>query len=185
MTRPRTRRPVVAVAATALLAGALAGCSSASLSGAPTCRQVARLALVAQAVPTSAYVPCLRRLPAGWSVDGFDAHDGGATFVLVSDRAPGHPVEVRLRRRCDVTGASPQPPRTLGGRTYLRLAAISPRYRGTLVDVFPGGCVTYDVDFARGPHIGLVQDVTDAVGLVPRRQLRLELRHLLGTELDP
>ena len=35
---------------------------------------------------------------------------------------------------------------------------MSPRFAGTLFDVFPGGCVTYAFDFARGRHITLTDD---------------------------
>ena len=162
----------------------MAGCSSVE-PRVPGCDEAARLALVAQSVPTSSYVPCLTELPTGWSVTGFDAARGGTSFELLSDRADGRPVEVRLQRRCSADGASPEPPRTAGGRTYLLLDSISPRYAGTLLDVFPGGCVTYRFDFARGPHLVLMEELFATVDLLPRRQLRLELRQNLDLELDP
>jgi hypothetical protein len=118
-------------------------------------------------------------------VTRFEAESGGTRFSLLSDRADGRAVDVRLVGRCDVAGATPVPPRTVGGRTYLRLQRIAPRYTGTLYDVFPGGCVSYRFDFARGPHIGLMEELFTAVDLLPRRQLRLDLREQLGEELDP
>ena len=63
--------------------------------------------------------------------------------------------------------------------------SITPRYTGTLSDVFPGGCVTYAFDFVRGPHIALMEELGAAVGLYSRRQLRLDLQDRLGVELDP
>lgn len=184
MTTGRVRRDVAVLAALLLPATLLTGCSSVTPS-VPTCSDVERLTLVAQSVPGAAYVPCLDHLPTGWTVTRFLAERGGTTFSLLSDRANGRPVDVRYERRCDVSGAAPAPPRTVGGRTYLRLQRISPRYTGRLYDVFPGGCVTYDVDLERGPHIALMEDLLGAVRLVPRRELRVELRHQLGEELDP
>lgn len=167
-----------------LLVAGLSGCG-ASPQLAPRCDQEVRLALVAQSVPTAAYLPCLGSLPAGWETTGFAARDGRTRIALLSDRAGGREVVVLLQRRCDVRGASPEPPRSIGGRTYLRVRSIAPRYAGTLYDVFAGGCVRYDLDFPRGPHLALVDDLLATVDLVPRRQLRLDVRARLGAELDP
>jgi hypothetical protein len=185
MTGPALRRRVAAPAAAGLLlAGSLSGCSSVSPT-VPTCSAATRLALVAQSVPGAAYVPCLVELPPGWTVTRFDAERAGTTFSLLSDRAEGRTVDVRLADRCRVAGATPEPPRTVGGRTYLRLSSIAPRYAGTLFDVFPGGCVSYRFDFGRGSHIALMEELLTTVDLVPRRQLRLDVREQLGQELDP
>jgi hypothetical protein len=174
----------VALLVPLLLAAGLSGCS-ASPQTAPGCDQDVRMALVAQSVPTAAYLPCLESLPPGWQPTGFEARDGHTRIALLSDRAGGREVVVRLQRRCEVRGASPEPPRSVGGRTYLRVRSITPRYAGTLYDVFAGGCVRYDLDFPRGPHLALVDDLLTIVDLVPRRQLRLDVRSRLGAELDP
>lgn len=184
MNRSGPIRRGVAVCVALLMAVSPSGCSSVEPT-VPGCDQAVRLTLVAQSVPTASYVPCLAELPAGWSVTRFDAARGGTAFELLSDRADERPVTVRLGRRCSTANASPEPPRTAGGRTYLRLGSISPRYAGTLLDVFPGGCVTYRFDFARGPHLALMEELLASVDLLPRRQLRLELRRDLDLELDP
>ena len=57
--------------------------------------------------------------------------------------------------------------------------------RGSLIDVFPGGCVVSSYDFARGPHVALVTELQRVVDLYPRRQLSQELRAELGIQLDP
>lgn len=155
--------------AAAVMLAVAAGCSVADVA-APRCRAGERLALVAQSVPGAAYVPCVAELPAGWSVTGFSARDGSTELTLVSDRAD-RPVHVELRRSCDIGGATPTVARAIGVRTYLHLASISPRYAGVLLDVFPGGCVTYEFEFERGPHIALVDDLQHAVGLFSRRDL--------------
>jgi hypothetical protein len=143
------------------------------------------MTVVAQSVPSAAYVPCVVDLPTGWQVTRFEPERGGTTFSLLSDRAGGRAVDVELVPDCVVAGATPEPPRTAGGRTYLRLRSLSPRYAGTLYDVFPGGCVRYHFDFARGVHIGLMEDLFATVDLLPRRELRLDVRRDLGEELDP
>lgn len=184
-TRPGSNGPSAAVLAFVLALGVLVGCSAAETAGAPHCSDIVRLGLVAQSVPSAAYVPCLAEIPTGWEVTHFRPSSDGTDLGLLSDRADDREVEVRFRRRCDVRGASPQPPRTVGGRTYLRVDRINPRYTGRLFDVFPGGCVTYDVDLERGPHIALMEELRSAVDLMPRRELRLRLQRDLGQDLDP
>jgi hypothetical protein len=110
---------------------------------------------------------------------------GQTGFVLHSGRSPGHPVQVQLDPACSIGAATPIAPRALGGRTYLFLQAIDPRYAGTMYDVFPGGCVSYRFDFERGPHIALMAQLQSAVGFVSRQQLRLDVDRQLGVRLDP
>ncbi len=169
------------VAAAALVPMTTA-CSSAQ-SPVPTCTSVDRLALVAQAVPSASYLPCVAPLPAGWRASGFEAASGRVRFTLASDRAPGHPVRVALLPSCSVAGATPTTPRGPGVRTYIVLRSIAPRYAGVLEDVFAGGCVTYDFDFQRGPHIPLMEEFEGAVTLYPRHQLAIEVHDRLGVPL--
>jgi hypothetical protein len=162
-----------------------ASCGITAETATPDCSSVERLALVAQSVPGAAYLPCVRELPTGWRATGFDAADGSTRLSLLSDRSGGRPVEVVLQARCDVTGASPAAPRAEGVRSYVRLRSVSGSYAGTLYDVFPGGCVRYRFDFPRGPHIPLMEELSAAVRLVRRGDVRLDLRDRLGVELDP
>jgi hypothetical protein len=163
---------------------ATSGCALGAETATPTCEDVERVALVAQSVPSAAYVPCLTRLPTGWRAGGFDVERGSSTLTLRSDRGGGRPVEVVLTEGCDVRGASPAPPRAVGVRSYLRVDSVSPEYAGTAYDVFPGGCVRAEFAFPRGPHIPLMEDLGNAVELVPRREVRIALRNELGVELD-
>ncbi|HSP36549.1 MAG TPA: lipopolysaccharide kinase InaA family protein [Frankiaceae bacterium] len=191
------RRAVTTVGVVALLAIALSAASSyASLApggttnvagpAVPRCDGSGpRLALLAQAVPSASYVPCLAELPPGWSAGSLFAGRGDARFALVSDRAPEHPVKLQLLSGCGAGGRSPLPPRAAGVRTSIELRSISPRYAGSLFDVFPGGCVRYDFDFPRGAHIALVEDFESAVGLLSRREVRLRVHTELGVALDP
>jgi len=175
----------IVVAAVMLTAGAaLTGCTTTS-DAVPGCGDPLRLAVVAQSVPSASYVPCIRALPPGWDTSGFDPTQDGTGFLLNSDRSPGRPVTVRLAATCDVRGASPSPSRAPGVLTYTRLDSISPRFAGTLYDVFPGGCVSYQFDFGSGSQIALMEQFEQAVDLYPRQQLRLVLKQKLGVELDP
>ena len=183
----RSRRHLfgILVAAVTLAACAgLAGCTT-SGGGVPGCRDPLRLAVVAQSVPGASYLPCIHGLPPGWTTSGFNPTQDGTGFLLNSDRSPGQPVTVRLAATCDVRGASPSPSRAPGVLTYTRLDSISPRFAGTLYDVFPGGCVSYRFDFGSGSQIELMEQFQQAVGLYPRQQLRLVLKQELGVELNP
>ena len=154
-------------------------------AAAPHCDEIRRLALVAQSVPESAYVPCVLPLRPGWTAEEFDPQSGHTTFRLTSDRDGDHPVVIDFASACDVSGATSTTPRADGARTYLALASISPRYAGVLSDAFPGGCVTYRFDFARGPHIALIDDFENEIGLRSRQEVRLALRSTYGVSLDP
>jgi hypothetical protein len=168
-----------------LLLLATAGCGVGADTATPRCSGLERLGLVAQSVPTAAYVSCLRTLPEGWRTTGFSASRGTSRFTLLSDRSRGHAVEVVLTARCDTARASVAAPRLEGVRSYVRLTSISPLYAGVLYDVFPGGCVQTSFAFPRGPHIPLMEELSSAIGLVARSDLRRELRARLGVELDP
>lgn len=184
MTAPARRRTRLAGFAGLLGAVLAAGACATDDLATPSCEPGQRLGVVAQSVPGAAYLPCVETLPEGWSFGSFSSGDDGTRFTLRSDRADS-PVEVELRADCEVGAATPVAPRAEGVRTYQQVAAVSPRYAGRFYDVFPGGCVVTTFDFARGPHIALVDELDGALGLYPRRQLRQELRDQLGVELDP
>jgi hypothetical protein len=124
-------------------------------------------------------------MASGWKSTSFKAVSGHARFVLVPSAVGGQSVPVQLVHACDISGAPPTTPRAAGVRTYRSLQSITPRYKGTLYDVFPGGCVTYEFDFARGPHIALSEEFQASVGLMSRSELRFELHKKLGLTLDP
>jgi hypothetical protein len=169
------------VAIVVLSATILAGCEAAS-DAAPECRAGQRLALVAQSVPSAAYVPCVASLATGWQTAEFRAESGRTSFELTSDRSE-RPVDVDFRRTCRIDDATPVAPRADGARTHVKLQSIAPRYAGTLYDVFPGGCVTYRFDFERGPHIALMADFQASIALYSRRALRLRLERDAGVRL--
>ena len=168
----------------AVVVGGLAPACSTAPGDAPRCDSIRRLAVVAQAAPDAAYLPCVDHLEEGWRDSDFEVGRGRATFRLDAEGADGRPVTVELREACDPVDAVPTTPRAEGVRTSIRLTAVSPRYAGTLIDVFPGGCVTYRFDLPRGPHIPLMEELRATVGLVSRRDLRVALRRELSVDLD-
>ena len=176
MRRRRPWAPIVLVV--------LAAACGAPGEVAPECAPSQRLAIVAQSVPAATYVPCLGALPPGWSVDAFHVDDDGARFTLRSDRAD-RPIVVRLVPSCALGEATPTEPAAEGVRTYELVRSITPRYSGRILDVFPGGCVTFDFELDRGPHIALLDELDEAVRLYSRRQLRQELADQLEVGLDP
>jgi hypothetical protein len=52
---------------------------------------------------------------------------------------------------------------------------VTSRYAGRLHDAFAKGCVTYEFDFAPGPHIALIDELQTPMCLYLRRQRRQEL----------
>ena len=170
-------------AALAGLVAAAAACADAE-AAMPRCEPGQRLGIVAQSVPGAAYLPCVATLPPGWTFESFEVDEDGARVSLRSDRAD-RAVDVELVAGCEVGPALPVPPRDEGVRTYLAVSSVSSRYTGRFYDVFADGCVVYEFDFARGPHIALVAELQQAVQLYPRRQLRQELHDDLGITLDP
>jgi hypothetical protein len=172
----------IAAASACVLLSALTGCGT-SVADTPRCGSLERVGLIAQSVPSTSYVPCIAALPQGWRNIRFVVRSGLTGFAALRPgpwtSSRGGAAE-RLRRRPGHAGAAENP----GGRTYLELRSIDPRYAGTMYDVFPGGCVTYMFDLERGPHIALMAELSSMVGFVSRRQLGLVLRQKLGVELD-
>lgn len=163
----------------------LVSCSTPGHDLMASCRDYLRLALVAQSVPTASYLPCLAALPAAWSVESVEVRSGGTRLELLADRAEGRSVVVQLSAGCNTSGATGEPPPAPGVHRYLRLQSITPRYVGTRVDAFSGGCVSYHFDFPRGDHIVLLAELATVVGLQSRREVRRGLRDALGRDLDP
>ena len=148
----------------------------------PACRYQGRqgaavVILMAQAVPTASQLPCVELLPAGWSVSDVFVRNGRVRFSLDSDRVGMHAVQVVLERYCTFGRVTRVPSDHPGTRRYQEVISIDPgrRYQGAIHYLFPGGCVTYRLDFRSDEQARPLGEVSLALGFVTRDALRQTL----------
>ena len=175
------RRALAVPVLAAAIAGSASGCSSDATATIvqPTCSAGAQgspgngVILMAQSVPSAAWVPCMRTaLPIGWSFDFLEARNTGAHFYLDSDRDGQHAIEVRLDRSCNTTGATEIPSDRTGQRRLERVTMTSPHFEGERYYVFDGGCISMVFRLtgqSRGEPLALA---TDSVGAVSRAEVQ-------------
>jgi hypothetical protein len=146
----------------------------------PACRYQGRqgmavVILMAQAVPTASQLPCVELLPAGWNVSEVFVRNGRVRFFLNSDRVGMHAVQVVLERFCTFGGKVTRVPSDHSGtRRYQEVISIEAgrRYQGAIYYLFPGGCVTYRLDFRSDEQARPLGEVSLALGFVTRDALR-------------
>jgi hypothetical protein len=177
--------------------GLLAGCVrpvASELSPIPDCgpqgqRGSSLLLLMAQAVPTASQLPCVELLPTGWGVGGVFFRKGHAQFALDSDRVGSGAVVVVLERTCTVGRVTRVPSDHPGTRRYQEVISIEPgrRYRGAIYYLFPGGCVTYRLDFRSDEQARPLSEVSLALGFVGRDVVRTAFSDFTDgrVQLDP
>jgi membrane-associated phospholipid phosphatase len=137
----------------------------------PVCGTGGSMILSAQAVPSSARLPCIAGLPSGWTVDSTDIRNGQTGFWLDSDRAGNRAVTVTLTARCDTSGAIRIPSDQPGARRYDRPLSLQPRFTLVRMYTFAGGCVTYQFNFVAGAAPSLGIPIDTAVTFEPRSVL--------------
>jgi hypothetical protein len=178
----------------------LAGCAN-SLTGSeflkahePACKfhgadGTAMVLLMAQAVPSASQLPCVELLPAGWVISDVFVRNGRARFGLDSDRVGPDAVWVVLERTCNFGRVTRVPSDHPGTRRYQEVIAIEPgkRYQGAVYYLFPGGCVTYRLDFRSEEQARPLGEVSLALGFVTRDAVRKSLSDVTGgrVQLDP
>jgi hypothetical protein len=162
----------------------LAGCGEPVTGGfltarEPVCRYQGRqgttlVVLMAQAVPTASQLPCVELLPAGWSVSDIFVRNGRVRFSLDSDRVGVHAVEVVLEQFCTFGKVTRVPSDHPGTRRYQEVISIEPgrRYQGAVYYLFPGGCVTYRLDFRSDEQARPLTEVSLALGFITRDAVR-------------
>ena len=177
----------------------LAGCGEPVTGGfftarEPVCSYQGRqgttlVVLMAQAVPTASQLPCIELLPVGWSVSDIFVRNGRVRFSLDSDRVGMHAVQVVLERFCTLGNVTRVPSDHPGTRRYQEVISIEPgrRYRGAVYYLFPGGCVTYRLDFRSDEQARPLSEVSLALGFVPRDAVRRSLSEFTDgrVPLDP
>jgi membrane-associated phospholipid phosphatase len=147
---------------------------------APACGNGHSIILAAQAVPSAALVPCVATLPAGWSVhDGADIASGHATFWLDSGLAGGQAFAVTLSATCDVSGATQVRSDQPGTLRFDRPLSRQSQSAELRFYTFPGGCVSYQFNFAGSGSALLASQASGAVGFMPRAVL---VSHVQKTE---
>jgi hypothetical protein len=190
------RRRLLALAVACL---ALAGCArpvatELAATNQPGCRWQGRdgtplVLLMAQAVPTASQLPCVELLPTGWWVSDVFVRKGRVRFTLDSDRVGTRAVEVVLARTCAIGRVTRVPSDHPGTRRYQEVIGIDPgrRYRGAVHYLFPGGCVTYRLDFRSDEQARPMGEVSLALGFVSRDALRRSLEEFTDgrVPLDP
>src|SRR4029453_14194319 len=150
------------------------------------------IVLMAQAVPSASQLPCIKLLPAGWSVSDLFVRNGRARFALDSDRVGLHAVRGVLEPACQVegAGATKAPSDEPGTRGYEQIGEGRPGggFTGTGSFPFPGGLfsnpfVFKDSEEGGGP----IGDVTLALTFIPRDAVRNHVRNSTDrrAELDP
>ena len=148
----------------------------------PACRYQGRqgtalMVLMAQAVPTASQLPCVELLPAGWRVSDVLVRSGRVRFSLDSDRVGDRAVQVVLEQFCTLGQVTQVPSDHSGTRRYQEVISIQPgrRYLGAVYYLFPGGCVTYHLDFRSDEQARPLAEVVLALGFVSRDALRQTL----------
>jgi membrane-associated phospholipid phosphatase/tRNA A-37 threonylcarbamoyl transferase component Bud32 len=152
-----------------------------------SCSNLEPLWLMAQSVPSAALVPCLRFLPAGWSVAEVAVNDGRSMITLAHDRTGSRAAVMRLTATCDTTSAAEVPSTQPGTRRYTRAGRLAGDYSVSFYDRFPGGCVTYQLHSSSDLKGGFASEVSLLFGFTSRQELRQALEERSGgrLHLDP
>jgi hypothetical protein len=137
----------------------------------------------AQAVPSSALLPCIAALPSGWTADTAEVSNGQAVFWLNSDQAGPRAVTVTLTAVCATSGAVRVPSDQPGAARFERPLALQPRFMLVRMYTVAGGCITYQFSFAAGAAPSLAIFVDQAVAFEPRSVLVDYIRRSEGLAL--
>jgi membrane-associated phospholipid phosphatase/tRNA A-37 threonylcarbamoyl transferase component Bud32 len=150
-----------------------------TVTAAPSCGTSHDMILSAQAVPSSARLPCIAALPSGWTAGGAQIMNGRSLFWLDSDQAGPRAVTVTLTATCRTAGAVRIPSDQAGAERFELPLSLQPRFTLTRMYTFAGGCVTYQFSFVPGAAPLLAIPVDTAVAFEPRSAL---VRHVRRTE---
>jgi hypothetical protein len=131
-------------------------------------------------------------LPAGWRVVNISegplpsaARNGWSMFTLRKylDGA----LVVRLSASCDTTGADPRPSDQPGAQRYERTGQGTSGRAATWYTVFPGGCVTAQLDWTSAADAGLATEASSIIDFTTRQALQQTLEQRSGgrLHLDP
>jgi hypothetical protein len=183
------RRVIVAVAMLAAAVAAVYVTSTALKPArnigapAPDCGTHPSMILSAQAVPSSALLPCIAALPSGWTAGGASISNGKVAFWLDSDQAGPRAVTVTLTASCTTAGAERVPSDQAGARRFEHPLSLQPRFTLVRLYTFRGGCVTYQFSFVPGAAPSLAIPIDTAIAFQPRSTLVSYVRRTEGLAL--
>ena len=151
------------------------------------CDDLEPLWLQAQAVPSASLVPCVRELPAGWSLANVAVNDGRSVISLHHDRTGGEAMEARLTAGCDIAGVAEAPSIQPGVRRYQLVTRQGPVFQAVRFDVFPGGCVISRIRALPESQAEVMAGAPGILGFTSREQLSQALERRSGgrLHLDP
>ena len=172
------------------------GGAAAVTGGNGSCTQLEELWLEAQSVPSASRIPCIQAFPAG-VVGALAVRDGESVLELsqasldINLDTGGQPqaateagsVTIRLTASC----ARPTGDGQMIALGVRRLRTQGPAGTPQVVDVFAGGCLTYQPEPGIGPSAPLLDQAQRAVAFRTRDELRDALRRRSGgrLHLDP
>jgi len=167
---------------------------AAAVSDDGSCTQIEQLWLQAQSVPSASRIPCVQAFPAGIHGE-LRVRDGESVLELTrasvginideggqfQARSEAGMVTIRLTATCAVQTTGEGQTLAPGIR---RFQTEGPAGTSEVVDVFPGGCVTYRPGPDDGASAALLGQAQRAVTYRTRDDLREALRRHSGGRLD-
>ena len=185
------RRPVLWAAAAVLLAGCsepvqLGNAELACRAG-DDAEPANGVVLMAQAVETASFVPCLDTVPLGWHLSNVTIRNGSGRFWLESDREGNGAIKVALTPSCSTGDATEIPSDREGVRRLEQISEVTPGYHGTRFYVFDGGCLAIRFAVPGADRIEPLAVAGQGVGLLRRTAIEAHVRDETGgrLELDP
>jgi membrane-associated phospholipid phosphatase/tRNA A-37 threonylcarbamoyl transferase component Bud32 len=143
--------------------------------GALPCDDPEPMWLIAQAVPTAAQVPCVRSLPAGWTLATVSANSGRSVLTLDHDRAGTGALMAEFTAGCDPGDAGEVGTDQPDVRRYQRVDATTSHVTTARYDVFPGGCLAIRLLSPPEHNAQLTAEMSLLLGFTSRRSLELVL----------
>jgi tRNA A-37 threonylcarbamoyl transferase component Bud32 len=151
------------------------------------CTDLEPLWLQAQSVPSASLVPCLRPIPAGWTLMKVTVNDRRSVLTFDSDRAGPGAMVVRLTAGCALGRGTEVASDHPGVRRYMLIEQQAPRFVATRYDVFAGGCVTTRFSIPAETRAQLTAEAATLLDFTTRQALQqaLEQRSDGRLHLDP
>src|SRR6266542_879777 len=152
-----------------------------------SCSDLEPLWLEAQSVPSASLVPCLRPIPAGWTLMKVTVNDLRSVLTFDSDRAGNGAMIVRLTAGCAIGRGTEVASDHPGVRRYMLIEQQAPRFVATRYDVFAGGCVTTRFSIPAETRAQLTVEAATLLDFTTRQALQqaLEQRSDGRLQLDP